>query len=136
MAKQGVIPDDFTRPFWEAATKGKLVIQNCAACDRLQNPPMPACGACGLGDNMGWKEMSGRGKIYNYCVVYDCPIASLQEDQPFNLAVIMLDDDPGIQMYSHLPGTPVDDVPVGAAVEVIFEETMNGQVVPEWRVTD
>ena len=136
MAKQGVIPDDFTRPFWEAATKGKLVIQNCAACDRLQNPPMPACGACGLGDNMGWKEMSGRGKIYNYCVVYDCPIASLQEDQPFNLAVIMLDDDPGIQMYSHLPGTPVDDVPVGAAVEVIFEETMNGQVVPEWRVAD
>ena len=136
MAKQGVIPDDFTRPFWEAATKGKLVIQNCAACDRLQNPPMPACGACGLGDNMGWKEMSGRGTIYNYCVVYDCPIASLQEDQPFNLAVIMLDDDPGIQMYSHLPGTPVDDVPVGAAVEVIFEETMNGQVVPEWRVAD
>ena len=136
MAKQGVIPDDFTRPFWEAATKGKLVIQNCAACDRLQNPPMPACGACGLGDNMGWKEMSGRGTIYNYCVVYDCPIASLQEDQPFNLAVIMLDDDPGIQMYSHLPGTPVDDVPVGAAVEVIFEKTMNGQVVPEWRVAD
>ena len=26
----------------------------------------------------------------------------------------MLDEDPGIQMYSHLPGTPVDDVPVGA----------------------
>jgi len=45
-----------------------------------------------------------------------------------------LDDDPGIQMYSHLPGTPVDDVPVGAAVEVIFEETANGQKVPEWRV--
>ena len=136
MAKQGVIPDDLTRPFWEAATEGKLVIQNCSACDRLQNPPLPACGACGLGDNLEWKQMSGRGKIYNYCVVYDCPIASLQEDQPFNLAVIMLDDDPGIQMYSHLPGTPVDDVPLGAAVEVIFEETLNGQIVPEWRVAD
>lgn len=136
MAKQGVIPDDLTRPFWEAATEGKLVIQNCSACDRLQNPPLPTCGACGLGDNLEWKQMSGRGKIYNYCVVYDCPIASLQEDQPFNLAVIMLDDDPGIQMYSHLPGTPVDDVPLGAAVEVIFEETLNGQIVPEWRVAD
>ena len=136
MAKQGVIPDDLTRPFWEAATEGKLVIQNCSACDRLQNPPLPACGACGSGDNLEWKQMSGRGKIYNYCVVYDCPIASLQEDQPFNLAVIMLDDDPGIQMYSHLPGTPVDDVPLGAAVEVIFEETLNGQIVPEWRVAD
>jgi hypothetical protein len=37
-------------------------------------------------------------------------------------------------MYSHLPGTPVDTVPVGARVEVIFEATANGQKVPEWRV--
>ena len=134
MVKQGVIPDDLTRPFWEAASEGRLVIQNCTDCDRLQNPPLPACSQCGSGDALEWKQMSGRGAIYNYCVVYDCPIALLQEDQPFNLAVIMLDDDPGIQMYSHLPGTPVDDVPLGAAVEVIFEETANGQVVPEWQV--
>ena len=46
----------------------------------------------------------------------------------------MLDDDPGIQMYSHLPGTPVDDVPVGSAVEVVFEESANGQKIPEWKV--
>ncbi len=132
--KQGVIADDLTRPFWEAANEGRLVIQNCAACDRLQNPPLPACSKCGSGDDLEWKQMSGRGTIYNYCVVYDCPVALLQEDEPFNLAVIMLEDDPGIQMYSHLPGTPVDDVPVGAGVEVVFETTANGQKVPEWRV--
>lgn len=135
MVKQGVIPDDLTRPFWEAADKGRLVIQSCTDCDDyLQHPPQPDCSACGHGDALDWKEMSGRGKIYNYCVVYDTPVASLHEDQPFNLAVITLDDDPSIQMYSHLPGTPVDEVPIGAAVEVIFEPTANGQVVPEWRV--
>jgi hypothetical protein len=48
----------------------------------------------------------------------------------------MLDEDPDIQMYSHLPGTPVDAVPVGGRVEVIFEATANGQKVPEWRVID
>jgi uncharacterized OB-fold protein len=80
--------------------------------------------------------MSGRGTIYNYGVVYDCPVRLLQEDQPFNVAVIMLDEDPDIQMYSHLPGTPVDTVPVGGRVEVIFEATANGQKVPEWRVID
>ena len=136
MVKQGVIRDELTRPFWEAADEGRLVIQNCTDCDRLQNPPLPACSLCGLGDGLEWKQMSGRGKIYNYCVVYDTPVSSLHEDQPFNLAVVTLDDDPGIQMYSHLPGTPVDDVPIGAAVEVIFEETANGQVVPEWQVVN
>lgn len=83
---------------------------------------------------MAWKEMSGRGTIYNYGVVFDCPVRLLQEDQAFNVAVVMLDEDPGIQMYSHLPGTPMDNVPVGAKVEVVFETTANGQKVPEWRV--
>ena len=119
MAKQGVVPDELTKPFWEAANAGRLVIQNCKACNRLQNPPAAACGQCRSGDNLEWKGMSGKGKIYNYGVVYDCPIRMLQEDQPFNLAVIMLDEDPGIQMYSPLPGTPVAEVPVGATVEVV-----------------
>jgi hypothetical protein len=133
MAKQGVVPDELTKPFWDAANEGRLVIQNCNPCNRLQHPPAPTCAQCGSAD-LTWKEMSGRGTIYNYGVVYDCPVRLLQEDQPFNVAVIMLDEDPGIQMLSHLPGTPVDAVPVGARVEVMFEATANGQKVPEWRV--
>ena len=120
MAKQGVVPDELTKPFWDAANEERLVIQNCQACHRLQHPPAPRCEQCGSGDNLEWKEMSGRGKIYNYGVVDDCPIRLLQDHQPFNVAVIMLDEDPGIQMYSHLPGTPVDQVPVGARVEVVW----------------
>ena len=134
MVKQGVVPDELTKPHFDAANQGRLEIQNCSACNRLQNPPMPTCSQCKLADDLEWKVVSGKGKIYNYGVVYDCPVRLLQEDQPFNLAVITLDEDPGIQMYSHLPGTPVDEVPVGAAVEVIFEATANGQKVPEWRV--
>ncbi len=134
MVKQGVVPDELTKPHFDAANEGRLEMQNCSACNRLQNPPAATCAACRSGDNLEWKVMSGKGKIYNYGVVYDCPVRLLQEDQPFNLAVITLDDDPGIQMYSHLPDTPVDEVPVGASVEVIFEETANGQKVPEWRV--
>ena len=134
MSKQGVVPDELTKPFWDAANEGRLVVQNCRACNRLQHPPLPECDQCGSKDNLDWQEMSGRGKIYNYGVVYDCPVRLLQEEQPFNLAVITLDEDPGIQMYSHLPGTPVDNVPVGSSVEVIFEATANGQKVPEWQV--
>ena len=134
MTKQGVIPYELNKPFFDAANEGRLVIQNCKSCSRLIHPPAPACDQCGSGDNLEWKEMSGRGKIYNYGVVYDCPVRLLQDELPFNLAVIMLDEDPGIQMYSHLPGTPLDEVPVGASVEVVFEATANGQKVPEWRV--
>ena len=134
MTKQGVVPDQLTQGFWDAANEGRLVVQNCTTCNRLQFPALAACDECGSGDSLEWKQVSGRGKIYNYGVVHDCPIALLKEDLPFNLAVIMLDDDPEILMYSHLPGIPVDQVPVGADVEVIFETTANGQMVPEWKV--
>ena len=34
----------------------------------------------------------------------------------------------------NLPGTPPCKVPVGAAVEVTFEEVAPGQLMHEWRV--
>jgi uncharacterized OB-fold protein len=55
-------------------------------------------------------------------------------DQPFNIALISLDEDPRINFYSNLPGVPARQVPVGAPVEVIFEEVAPGQLIHEWRV--
>lgn len=135
MPKQSPVPDELDRPFWDACNADRLVIQNCTACNRLQHPPQPTCGQCGAANHLEWRQVSGRGKILCYGVVYDSPITVLQTDQPFNLAVIQLEDDPGVNMPSHLPGTPVDQVPVGATVQVVFETTPgSGQKVPEWRV--
>ena len=136
MPKQSPIPEDVDRGFFEAANDDRLVIQNCTACNKLQHPPQPTCTWCGASEGeLEWREMSGRGTIYSYAVIYDTPVASMQPDQPYNCAIIALDEDPGIKMLSHLPGTPVDEVPMDAAVEVIFEVTpATGQKVPEWRV--
>ena len=68
-------------------------------------------------------------------MVYDTPVSVLIPGQPFNVATIALEEEPEVTMYSHLPGVPVDEVPIGAAVEVIFEVTpATGQKVPEGRV--
>ena len=135
MPKQSPVPDELDKPFWDACNEGRLVVQRCTACNRNQFPPQNACADCGSTDNLDWHEMSGRGKIQGYCVMHDCRIKLLQAEQPFNIAVIQLEDDSAIQMFSHLPGTPVDDVPVGATVQVEFQDTpTTGQKVAEWRV--
>ena len=66
--------------------------------------------------------------------MYDSRIRLLQADQPFNIAVIELEEDPDIKMLSHLPGVPVDQVPMGASVQVEFQEVGPGQLIHEWRV--
>jgi uncharacterized OB-fold protein len=136
LPKQSPIPDESDKVFWDACNEGKqLLVQNCKACNRLQYPPEPACPACGKADNLEWKPVSGRGTIHSYAVIYDSPIKTMQAEQPYNTAVISLEEDPGVLFLSNLPGTPVDQVSIGSKVQVIFETTpATGQKVPEWQV--
>jgi hypothetical protein len=134
--KQSPVPDTVDKPFWDGCNENRIVLQYCAACDRFQHPPAPACDACGTSGQLRWREVAGHGTIYSYGVVYDTPVASLQADQPFNVAVIDLDEAPGVNMLAHLPGRAVDDVPIGAAVRAVFEVTpATGQKVIEWQVS-
>ena len=136
MAKQTPIPEELTGPFYKALNEGKLVVQSCNTCNKLQHPPAPVCKVEGCNSSdLTYREVSGRGTIYNYGVVYDCPIRVLQEDQPFNVAVVTIEEDEEIQFYSDIPGTPFDDVPVGGAVQEVFEATAGGdQKIIEWKV--
>lgn len=136
MQKQSPVPDELDRPFYDACNEDRLVLQHCGACARFQFPPRPACVYCG-GDALEWQQVSGRGTIRSRVVVHDSPVTTLIPDQPFNVATVALDDDPGVTMLSHLPGLPVDQVPIGAAVEVMFEPTpATGQKIPEWRLVN
>ena len=134
MPKVIPVPDALSKPFWDAVNEQRLVLQYCAACDRLQYPPRVACATCGSAAQLEWKGVNGRGHIAAAIVIEDGRLERRMADQPYNLAVITLDEDPGINFYSNLPGIPVNEVPVGAAVEVIFEEVAPGQLIHEWRV--
>lgn len=143
MPKQSPVPDELTGPFWAAANEDRLVIQSCGACtDRrgltvLQFPPEPSCVWCGSAETLKWIQVSGRGTIQTHAVLHDAAQKQLQPDQPLNMAVIALEEDPRCNMLSHLRETAVDQIPVGGRVEVIFEVTpATGQKVPEWRVVD
>ena len=136
MPKPSPIPDDVSKPFWDACNARRLIVQICEKCNRMQYPPEKACLACGSSEHLAWREANGRGRIHGYCVMHDSRVRLLQERQPFNIAVIELEENPEIKFFSHLPGTPPDEVPVGATVNVEFEETATGQLVPEWRVVN
>lgn len=133
MAKLIPVPDEFSKPFWDAINEKRLVVQNCTGCNTLQYPPRPACQHCGS-DKYEWKETSGKGHILSFFVTYDGRYQRRIPDQPYNVAVVTLDEDPGINFYANLGGQPPRQVPVGAAVEVVFEEVAPGQLIHDWRV--
>ena len=129
------IPDEVSKPFWEAANERRLQSRDAPLAADCNNPPESSCFQCDSAENLEWSEVSGRGTIDDYVVIHDSRLRLYVEDQPYNVAIIQLEEDPGIQFFSNLPGTPVGEVPVGASVEVTFVEgAAPGQLIPEWRV--
>ena len=113
----------------------RRVLQPVALSAVLQDePPQQACQVCNSAAGLAWKEVEGRGHIATYIVIEDGRLNRRMPDQPYNLAMVTLDADPRVNFYSNLRGTPPYKVPVGAAVEVTFEEVAPGQLIHEWRV--
>ena len=136
MPKVIPVPDELSQPFWDAVNDQRLVLQDCTDCHKLQYPPQAVCQVCGSADALGWKEVEGKGHIAAYIVIEDGRLNRRMPDQPYNLALVTLDQDPTVNFYSNLPGVPAYQVPVGAAVEVVFEEVAPGQLIHEWRVVE
>ena len=63
MPKLIPVPDALSKPFWDAVNQRRLALQHCTACDRLQDPPQPACQYCNSAAGLTWKEVAGRGRI-------------------------------------------------------------------------
>ncbi len=126
-------PDDVTRFYWEAAGDHRLVLQRCLACHKMQYPPEICCVHC-QAEEFEVVETTGRGVIYSYSVV-DRPLhAGFVDALPYVVALVELDDQPGLRILTNLvdapAGTPLS---CGLPVEVTFEE--RGSVtLPQFRL--
>src|SRR5262249_57727374 len=127
-------PGAWSRPLWDPAKENGWALTHGPACARPQSPPQQACQVCGSAGNLAWKEVQGKGHIAAYIVIEDGRLNRRMPDQPYNLAMVTLDEDPRVNFYSNLPGTSPYEVPVGAAVELTFEEVAPGRLIHEWRV--
>jgi uncharacterized OB-fold protein len=122
--------DAITLPWWEAAAEHRLVVQRCTACGHTRLPPAPVCSAC-RSDQAEWKQVSGLGEVYTYTIVHR-PIAADQE-LPWMIAVIALDDAGGVRIISNVVGAQPEDLRVGLPVELVWEDMSADLAVPRFR---
>ncbi|MDT0202687.1 OB-fold domain-containing protein [Nocardioides sp. AE5] len=128
-----VMDDPETGGFFAAATEHRLVVQACAACGSLQQPPRPRCRTC-LGQDLGWRDLPQRGRVHTWTVVEH----QINPHFPAPYTVVLVDvdpaddDAPAIRFVGHLPGRP--EVAVGTPVRVVFEELPGGIVLPNWEL--
>ena len=109
-----------TQPFWDAATKGQLVIKKCRACGESHYYPRALCPFC-QSDATEWQTTAGTGTIYSYSVMR-------RADVPYAIAYVTLDEGP--TMMTNLVDCDFDALKIGQRVKVVFTPTEGGPPVP------
>ncbi|SHH64282.1 Zn-ribbon domain-containing OB-fold protein [Pollutimonas bauzanensis] len=111
-------PTRITQPFWDAARQGRLLIQRCKACGKLQFYPRLLCLAC-LSDDMDWQESHGRGTIYTFTINRRAASLHMSNKTPYAVAIIDLEE--GVRMMGQVVTSDLSDLHIGAHVRVAFE---------------
>ena len=109
---------EMTQPYWDAARREELVVQQCEDCDGHLFPPRAHCPACGS-PRLAWLPVSGRGEIYTYTLAHRPPHPVLAEQCPIAIAVVELEEGP--RMISNVIDCAPGDLAVGMPVQVAFE---------------
>jgi uncharacterized OB-fold protein len=113
-----VNPD--TKPFWDAAADGRLLVKRCEACGELHYYPRALCPFCGS-DRTAWQPVSGRGTIYSYSVFRRAPV-------PYAIAYVTLEEGP--TMMTNIVDGDLDAIRIGQRVRVRFVPADGGPPVP------
>jgi len=112
------------QPYWEGAAAGKLLLQKCKYCGKVQFFPRVACVDC-FGE-MDWIEAKGTGKIHTFTLVRVPRNPAFKEDVPIYYINVILDE--GVIMESRLVGDSKEKVKLGDRVKVVFQETHDPKI--------
>jgi len=124
-----------TRPFWEGAKAGKLMLPRCTDCNRIHWYPRHICPFC-HSMNLEWVEGSGEGTIHTFAVQH-LAFGPWAEEAPYVTAYIDLNE--GDRMVTVLRGVDPEkpeDIRIGAPVKVEFEQADDDTFIPFWRVVE
>jgi len=119
-----------TAPFWEAAAEGRLVVQQCQACDRAVFYPRPICPHC-WSDRLVWKEASGRGRLKSFSIVHKPGHPGWLPVTPYCVGLVELEE--GVTMLSFILDGATGETVVGDTVQ-LTPTRIGERILPAFRI--
>ncbi|MCC6382911.1 MAG: Zn-ribbon domain-containing OB-fold protein [Dehalococcoidia bacterium] len=121
--------DEASRPFYDGALAGRLMLMRCDDCGTVRLPSRRHCDRC-LSTETTWVQASGRGSVRTFAVMHRVYHPGFADEVPYNIAVVELAEGPRI--VSNLVGVSNADIRLGMPVEVEWERH-NDVALPKFR---
>jgi hypothetical protein len=119
--------DDDTRPYWDAARAGRLLVKRCADCGAAHFYPRPFCPRC-WSSAVSWEEASGRAVLYTWSVVHHNDLPPFSDRLPYVAAVVDLAEGP--RMMTNVVDCDEDQLRVGMPLQVAYREIAEHVTIP------
>ncbi|HFJ0421394.1 Zn-ribbon domain-containing OB-fold protein [Pseudomonas aeruginosa] len=121
-------PDDpRTRPHWEGAKRGVLLLQRCDTCGHHAFPATTQCVKCHQ-QGATWVEASGSGTVSSYCTFHKAYWPELKASTPYTVVQIELDE--GVSFISNIVDTTGSNKPrIGMRVKAYFDKVSADQTL-------
>ncbi|WP_424891937.1 Zn-ribbon domain-containing OB-fold protein [Streptomyces sp. XH2] len=122
--------DAFTRPYWEAAGRGRLLVRRCraAGCGQAHHYPREFCPRC-WSEDVVWEEASGRAVLYTWSVVHVNDLPPFGGRLPYTAAVVDLAEGP--RMMTEIVGCEEGELRIGMPLTVTFRK-LEGALPAGW----
>jgi uncharacterized OB-fold protein len=124
------VPNQDNEGFWDACRRHELRLQRCRRCRTFRHHPRPMCPGCNSTE-YEWAAVSGRGVLYTFTIVHDPTLPAFQPQIPYNVAVVQLEEGPF--MVTNIVGCATDQIRIGMAVAVEFEDLSSTVSLPRFR---
>jgi uncharacterized OB-fold protein len=116
-----------TRPYWEAAKQGRLLIKKCNACGEVHHYPRPFCPSC-WSEDVEWQEVSGRGTLYTYSTIFRNDLEPFSAWGAYVAAVVELDEGP--RLMTNIVDAAPETLRVGMPVKVRYRDLTDEWAAP------
>lgn len=122
-----------TQEYWDGMKRHELRIQRCKACNQGYFYPRPFCPRPGCHSrDVEWITASGKATLATYVIAHRGHPAF---EAPYVIAVVELEE--GGRMMTNIVGLedPTSEaLPVGAPVEIVFEDVNDQVTLPKFRL--
>ena len=116
-----------SRPFWDAARRGILMLGHCRACDRTHYYPRPMCPHC-WSEDVELRPASGKGVVYTYSTVHVNDLPPFKGQLPYVAAMVDLEE--GVRVSTNIVNCAAGALRIGMPVALQSKSISEDIAIP------